>query len=107
MRRGLVETLMGAIVLAGAAGFLILALGAANVGTERGYELSARFLKVGGLERGSDVRISGVKVGSVIDRSLDRETFEAVVRFPVRDDMRLPADTEAGDRTSVVQGKGG
>lgn len=96
MTRGLGETLMGLAVLAVAAGFLVMALGAADDGGERGYELSARFLKVGGLERGSDVRISGVKVGTVVERNLDPQTFEAVVRFTVRDDIRLPTDTEAG-----------
>lgn len=96
MKRGLGETLMGLAVLAVAAGFLVMALGATDAGNSRGYELSARFLKVGGLERGSDVRISGVKVGTVIERNLDPQTFEAVVRFTVRDDIRLPADTEAG-----------
>jgi phospholipid/cholesterol/gamma-HCH transport system substrate-binding protein len=47
------------------------------------------------LEIGSDVRISGVKVGSVTDRQLDTDRFEAIVLFTVRTDVRLPADTQA------------
>jgi phospholipid/cholesterol/gamma-HCH transport system substrate-binding protein len=42
------------------------------------------------------VRISGVKVGTVVERTLDNESFEAVVTFTVRKDLRLPVDTEAG-----------
>ena len=95
MRRGLVETVMGAVVLLVAVGFAAVALDAADVRTNGGYELTARFLKVGGLERGSDVRIGGVKVGTVVERRLEPETFEALVRFTVQEDLRLPADTEA------------
>lgn len=97
MKRGAVETVLGALVLAVAIGFVVFAtraIGIQSSGAE--YELNARFLKVGGLERGSDVRISGVKVGSVIERSLDKESFEAVVTFTVRSDVVLPVDTEAG-----------
>ncbi|MDE0779427.1 MAG: MlaD family protein [Alphaproteobacteria bacterium] len=96
MKRGAVETFLGALVLIVAIGFVILGVGAIDVQSDDGYELSARFLKVGGLERGSDVRISGVKVGTVIGRKLDVENFEAVVTFSMRSDVLLPADTEAG-----------
>lgn len=96
MKRGAVETILGAVVLAVAVGFVVFGARAIDVQADSGYQLQARFLKVGGLERGSDVRISGVKVGSVVERTLDAESFEAVVTFTVREDVRLPIDTEAG-----------
>ena len=96
MKRSGVETILGALVLVIATGFVVLGARAIDTQSDDVYELSARFLKVGGLERGSDVRISGVKVGSVIDRKLDAVNFEAVVMFSVRSDIVLPADTEAG-----------
>ncbi len=96
MRRGAVETMLGAMVLLIAVGFVIFGARSIDLQGDDGYELTARFLKVGGLDRGSDVRISGVKVGSVIERVLDDQTFEAVVTFTVRSDIKLPADTEAG-----------
>ena len=96
MKRGAVETVLGAIVLVVAVAFVVMGARAIDTDGDEGYELTARFLKVGGLERGSDVRVSGVKVGTVIERTLDFDTFEAVVRFNVRSDVRLPADTEAG-----------
>ncbi len=95
MKRSMLETFLGAVVILVAAGFLIFALQATEVGAVDGYGLKARFLKVGGLEIGSDVRISGVKVGSVTDRQLDTNNFEAIVLFTVRTDVRLPADTQA------------
>lgn len=95
MKRSLVETFLGGLVVVVAVGFLVFALQATEVGTVNGYGLKARFLKVGGLEVGSDVRISGVKVGTVTDRRLDTGSFEAVVLFTVRSDLRLPVDTQA------------
>ncbi len=95
MKRSLVETFLGGLVVIVAAGFLVFALQATEVGTVDGIGLKARFLKVGGLEVGSDVRISGVKVGTVTDRQLDAESFEAVVLFTVSSELRVPADTQA------------
>lgn len=93
MRRNLVETILGAIVLIVAVVFLVFAMETGEVGTVKGYRLTASFLKAGGLETGNDVRIAGVKVGSVIDRRLDPETFEAIIGFTVDSDIRLPDDS--------------
>ncbi len=95
MKRSMVETLLGGVVVLVAGGFLIFALQATEVGNVDGISLEARFLKVGGLEVGSDVRISGVKVGTVTDRVLDKENFEAVVLFTASGEVQLPLDTQA------------
>jgi phospholipid/cholesterol/gamma-HCH transport system substrate-binding protein len=60
-----------------------------------GYDVTATFLKVGGLERGSDVRISGINVGTVTNQRLDPQTFEAKVTMSISPDVSLPADTTA------------
>ena len=95
MNRSLLETLLGAIVLIVAIAFLGYAYSNSQVGGGDGYELLARFDRVDGLETGSDVRISGIKVGSVTGQSLDPETYRAEVRFTVREDVELPLDTSA------------
>jgi phospholipid/cholesterol/gamma-HCH transport system substrate-binding protein len=95
MRRNLVETVLGAIVLVVAAAFIVFAVQTGDVGTVEGYRLTASFLKAGGLETGNDVRIAGVKVGTVTDRHLDTETFEAVIGFTVNEAVHLPEDTAA------------
>ena len=95
MRRNIVETVLGALVLAIAAAFLVFAIDTADVRNPDGYALTARFLRVGGLEPGADVRISGVKVGTVLDRRLDSQAFEAVVELSIDRQVQLPADTEA------------
>jgi phospholipid/cholesterol/gamma-HCH transport system substrate-binding protein len=100
----MVETVLGAVVLIVAAVFLVFALQTGDVGTVEGYRLTARFLKAGGLETGSDVRIAGVKVGTVTDRHLDPELFEAVVGFTVDSNLRLPVDTGAVVTTDGILG---
>lgn len=95
MKRSMVETLLGGLVIVVAAGFFVFALQATEIGSVDGIQLKARFLKVGGLEVGSDVRISGVKVGTVTDRVLDTDSFEAVVIFTVSTTVQLPTDTQA------------
>jgi phospholipid/cholesterol/gamma-HCH transport system substrate-binding protein len=95
MRRSVIETIMGAVVLVVAGLFLFFAYSSSNVRATDGYELIARFNKVDGLANGSDVRLSGIKVGSVIGQSLDPKTYRAVVRISVDSSLKLPEDTTA------------
>lgn len=106
MTRNLLETLLGAIVLIVAIVFLVFAYTTTQLATGNGYELIARFDRVDGLDRGAEVRISGIRVGTVVDQRLDPETFRAEVRFTVREDVELPADTTAAVvSTGLLGGK--
>ena len=95
MAGNLVEALIGAAVLAVAGLFLVYAYNRTDIRSVQGYELSARFERANGLTLGTDVRISGIKVGTVISQNLDPQTFEAVVRLTVKQDLELPIDTQA------------
>jgi phospholipid/cholesterol/gamma-HCH transport system substrate-binding protein len=95
MRRNLIETVMGAVVLLVAALFVYFAYNTAQVRSAPGYPITASFGKVGGLSVGSDVRISGIKVGSVTARALDVQSYEAVVTMSIDDGVKLPEDTIA------------
>lgn len=95
MRRNVIETVLGGVVLAVAALFLVFAYTSADLRAVEGYEVTANFSSVGGLQNGSDVRISGVKVGSVTGQTLDPDTFLAVVRMTIDPAIRLPGDTVA------------
>ena len=95
MSRSLVETLLGAVVLAVAIGFLIFAYNKSGVATSGGYEVSAAFNRVDGITNGSDVRIGGIKVGTVVDRELEPETFRAVLRMSIDEAVALPMDSTA------------
>ena len=95
MKRNPLETMLGALVLAMAGIFIAFAYSTANIKSTGGYPVTANFLKVGGLERGSDVRISGISVGTVTAEDLDPQSFLARVTMSVKDDVKLPTDTEA------------
>jgi len=90
------ETLIGAVVLTAAAGFLVYAANTADVGPGGpGYELVAKFRKAEGIDVGGDVRIAGVKVGSISSLELDRKTYFATVTFIIDDDVTVPDDSLA------------
>ncbi|HYE00022.1 MAG TPA: outer membrane lipid asymmetry maintenance protein MlaD, partial [Alphaproteobacteria bacterium] len=59
------------------------------------YELTARFDSISGLAPGSDVRVAGVKVGTVTGQELDPTTYLAVIRMNIADTIKLPRDTVA------------
>jgi len=95
MGRNLVETLMGAVVLIVAIGFLAFAYQTAGMKSVDGYEVTAKFDRVDGLTEGSDVRMSGIKIGTVIDQQLDPQTYLAVVRLSINPNIKLPLDSSA------------
>jgi phospholipid/cholesterol/gamma-HCH transport system substrate-binding protein len=89
------EVLTGAAVLVVAAGFLGYAVAHSGRSISAGYPLQARFEHIDGLAVGSDVRIAGVKVGTVTSEQIDPKSFQAVVSLTVRDDVQLPKDSSA------------
>lgn len=104
MGRNVIETVMGAVVLAVAGFFLVFAYTHADLREVKGYEISAQFTSVGGLDIGSDVRINGIKVGTVAGHALDPVTFNAVVRLTIIPEIKLPADTVATIATEGLLG---
>lgn len=96
MRRNIIETLLGAIVLVVAIVFVVYSYKQADVGAgSGGYQISANFSGIGGLKPGDDVQISGVKIGTVSNVSLNPETFLARVDMMVDESVKLPVDTAA------------
>lgn len=89
------ETLIGAVVLAAAAGFLAYAATTADVRGGSGYEVVAKFRKADGLAVGGDVRMSGVKIGTITGLSLDTQTYFAVATMAVSDEVKIPEDSSA------------
>lgn len=95
MGRNIVETIVGALVLAVAALFVFYAFAKSDTSTPNGYEVIARFGRVDGLKRGADVTLSGVKVGTVTAIDLDRKSYQAVVHIALAAGVQLPTDTDA------------
>ena len=95
MHRNTLETVMGAIVLLAAVGFVALAYEAADVKGNGGYEIAAEFGSTGGLSVGDDVRISGIKVGQVTAQQLDSVTYVAKVSMALDPTIKIPSDSSA------------
>ena len=93
MRKKPVETIMGLVVLTIAVLFLTFAYRVSDLQVVKGYKLSAEFMKVGGLSIGSDVRINGIKVGTVTAQHLNNEDYTVNVEFSISSDTKLPKDS--------------
>src|SRR5260221_12511192 len=95
MRRSFVETVIGGLVLLVAALFLCYTYSGSNLRGAGGYDLIARFNRVDGLANGAEVRLSGIKIGSVVRQDLDPKTYLAVVHLAIDDNVKLPVDSTA------------
>jgi phospholipid/cholesterol/gamma-HCH transport system substrate-binding protein len=95
MGRAAVETIMGAVVLLIAGFFVVFAYSAADLSDVQGHHYKASFGSLGALRPGNDVRIGGVKVGTVLRQRINPKNFRAEITFTVRKEIRMPADTEA------------
>lgn len=96
MRESVTEVLTGAAVVAVAAGFLVFA--GQVTGFSRGgesYELTASFRSAEGVLVGTDVRLAGVKVGTVTDLRLDMQTFRAETVMSINSGVEIPDDSSA------------
>jgi len=99
MEKGnLIEAAMGALVLILAVSFLPFALTNSSLIRPRTelHTFTAKFGRAGGLNVGSDVRISGISVGRVIHMALDPQTYLAVISFEIPKTIFLPVDSVAG-----------
>ncbi len=88
------EVLTGAAVLAVAIGFAVYAAqGSGMLAAPESYPLTASFRSIEGINVGSDVRLAGVKVGTVTDLKLNPGTFFADTQISMRNDVLLPVDS--------------
>ena len=95
MNKKPVETIMGIVVLFVAASFLYFGFKVSDLQVVKGYNVTASFLKVGGLNVGSDVRINGIKVGSIVELALDEQDYIADVKMSILPNIKLPKDSVA------------
>ena len=93
MHKKPVETIMGLVILVIALLFLGFAYRVSDLQVVKGYNLGADFLKVGGLSVGSDVRINGIKVGTVTAQHLNNDDYTVHVEFSISSDVKLPKDS--------------
>jgi len=96
MKSDALETVVGAAVVAVALAFLAFAYAGAGLGgAAGGYRVSAQFNNTSGVNVGTDVRIAGIKVGTVVGQSLDPKSYQARLVMQLKPDVSLADDTSA------------
>lgn len=94
MAENTTETIIGGIVLAVAIGFVTFAYQSTDsAAPANSYNLTASFRSAQGINVGADVKMAGVKVGTVTGITLDRLSFRAIMSIAVDADLELPDDT--------------
>ncbi len=104
MSGSVIETVMGAVVLVVAAVFLFFAYTTSQVRAVAGYPVTAQFERIDGIRDGSDVRIAGVKVGSIRSEKLDPKTYLATVTMSIDPAYKLPDNSVAEILSSSLLG---
>jgi phospholipid/cholesterol/gamma-HCH transport system substrate-binding protein len=113
MKENFVETLVGVVVIAISALFIAYGYSVTDTQGSDRVEITADFERIDGLTIGSDVRLSGVKIGTVTSTELDKESFLARVNMSLDSSIELPDDSSAkitsegllgGNYISIVPG---
>ena len=88
------EVIVGGVVLAAAVGFVVYAAQATGYSRAvSGYELHASFRSVEGITVGADVKLAGVKVGTITGLALNPKTYFADATINVKNGVELPDDS--------------
>lgn len=96
MKNATVETLIGAAVIVIAAAFFLFAYQTSGKSASAsGYQLVAEFDNAEGINVGTDIRMAGVKVGTVVGQELNRENYQAKITMRIEPDLKLTEDTTA------------
>jgi phospholipid/cholesterol/gamma-HCH transport system substrate-binding protein len=104
MQNNMVETLIGAVVVAVAAVFLFFAYTSTHSGSMSGYDVKAQFSSADGISPGADVRLHGIKVGTVSSVELDPKNYNAIVHLSIRSDVQIPTDSSVKVISSLLGG---
>ena len=81
--------------MAVAAGFLAFMVNSTAVSGNAGsISVFASFRSAEGISAGTDVRMAGVKIGTVKGLRLDPRTYRAIVDFSIPDNLELAKDSQ-------------
>ncbi|MDR2458818.1 MAG: MlaD family protein [Holosporales bacterium] len=94
MNGNMLEAVIGAVVLIVAAASVYIAYTSSGRDTSGGYVLVAKFGNAGGVSEGSDVKMSGIKIGVVKKLEID-EQYQARAELLIKDGVAIPNDSSA------------
>ena len=106
LRTNMGEALVGLLVVALAAGFVLFAWDRTGGGAKAGgVSITALFPNASGVNVGTDVRVAGLKVGSVTALSLDPQSYRVRVAIALGPAVKLPADSSAAITSEGLLGQ--
>lgn len=94
-RENLLEAVVGLLVVLIAGWFIWFAWQQTGGGIRDSIRVSALFPAANGVSPGTDVRVAGLKVGSVASQRLDPETYQAELVLAIDRDVKIPSDSTA------------
>jgi phospholipid/cholesterol/gamma-HCH transport system substrate-binding protein len=104
MKHNLFEVVVGTFVLVCAVYFFFFSFNKSGISASSTYQVSAIFNNIDGVSTGSDVKISGVKIGSIAHEEIDPITYRAVLKLNINKNIELPSDSSAKILSSGLLG---
>jgi phospholipid/cholesterol/gamma-HCH transport system substrate-binding protein len=104
MKNNLFEVVVGTFVLGCAIYFFFFSFNQSNISTSKTYQVMAKFDNIDGVSVGSDIKISGVKIGTVASEVIDPETYRAILKLNINQEITLPKDSSAKVLSSGLLG---
>lgn len=95
-RENIGEAIVGLLVVVLAAAFILFAWRATGGGARAGgIRVTALFPNASGVNVGTDVRVAGLKVGSVTAQTLDPQSYQVAITLALDPAVKLPSDSSA------------
>ena len=95
MKSNTFEAIVGAFVIIISVVFLFFGFSTMKIQNYDSYNVSALFNRIDGIKIGSDIRMSGIKIGTVVSQELDNSSFEAKVLMSIDSKILIPDDSSA------------
>jgi len=96
LRENIGEAIVGLAVVLLAIWFLIFAWDRTGGGEKAGaIHVNALFSNAAGVNVGTDVRVAGLKIGSVSSLKLDPQSYQVAVTLALDPTVKLPSDSSA------------
>ena len=95
MKSNTFEAIVGAFVIILSLVFLFYGFSTMKLQNSDNYYISVLFNRNDGINIGSDIRMSGIKIGTVANQELDNSSFEAKVLMSIDSKILIPDDSSA------------
>ena len=95
MKSNTFEAIVGTFVIFLSVVFLFFGFSTMKLQNSDNYNISALFNRIDGIKIGSDIRMSGIKIGTVASQELDNSSFEAKVLMSIDSKILIPEDSSA------------